>query len=191
MISPAFAQQAGAPASDFSFLIIMVGMLAIFYFLLWRPQRKRQKEHEQLVKNLRRGDRVVTAGGLVGTVSKATEEDEVEVEIANGVKVRVVRALVSSVKAKTEPVKAEKPEKPEKKGKKRKQTADETAADEAKTDEAKTDEAPAEDGKAEDVAEAADSKDAAPADQAEPVAAEEANTADTTTDGPAGEKKSS
>jgi len=133
-ISPAYAQQAGAPAGDFSFLIIMVGMLAIFYFLLWRPQRKRQKEHEELVKNLRRGDRVVTAGGLVGTVTRATDEDEVEVEIASGVRVRVVRALVSSVKAKPEPVKSDKSEKKTKGRKQRDPAKDAAESDAAETE---------------------------------------------------------
>lgn len=167
MISPAFAQQAGAPAGDMSFLIIMVGMLAIFYFLLWRPQRKRQKEHEEMIKNLRRGDRVVTAGGLVGTVVKATEDDEVDVEIASGVKVRVVRALVSQVRAKTEPVKAEKAEKPEKGGKKKKKgeaddtPADETKAEDAKADETKADESPVEEATSESTADEAPKADSA------------------------------
>ncbi len=77
----------------------------IFYFLLIRPQQKRAKEHRQMVENLRRNDQVVTAGGIVGKVTKVGEGDEVEVEIAKDTRVKVVRSTISAVLAKTEPAK--------------------------------------------------------------------------------------
>ncbi len=76
----------------------------IMYFVVLRPQQKRQKEHQDLVKNLRRGDIVVTSGGLVGKVTKLVDDEHVEVEIADGVRVRHVRAMVQGVRAKGEPV---------------------------------------------------------------------------------------
>ena len=76
------------------------------YFLILRPQQKRVKAHAEMVKNVRRGDTVVTSGGLVGKVTKVIDgEDYIEVEIADGVRVRQVRAMVSDVRAKGEPVK--------------------------------------------------------------------------------------
>jgi preprotein translocase subunit YajC len=106
-ISPAFAQSSsindlvglGSP------LPMMVIIVVIFYFLLLRPQQKRAKEHQELVKNLRRGDTVVTSGGLVGKVTKVVDDEQVEVEIADGVRVRQVRSMVTGVRAKGEPVK--------------------------------------------------------------------------------------
>jgi preprotein translocase subunit YajC len=76
----------------------------IFYFLLIRPQQKRAKEHRQMVENLRRGDQVVTAGGVKGKVTKVGE-DEVEVEIAKDIKVSVIKSTISAVLSKTEPAK--------------------------------------------------------------------------------------
>jgi preprotein translocase subunit YajC len=109
-ISPAYAQ--GAP-TGFGFfdpnspLWLMVLILVAMYFLVLRPQQKRQKDHQELVKNLRRGDTVVTSGGLVGKVTKLVDDEQVEVEIADGVRVRQVRAMVTGVRAKGEPVKDE------------------------------------------------------------------------------------
>ena len=73
------------------------------WFLLIRPQQKKLKEHKAMVQALRRGDQVVTQGGLIGKVSKVKDEDEIEVEIAQGVKVRVVKSTVAQVLSKTEP----------------------------------------------------------------------------------------
>jgi preprotein translocase subunit YajC len=104
-ISPAFAQ--GSPVSFFdpsSPIWLMVVVLLIMYFIVLRPQQKRAKEHQELVKNLRRGDTVVTSGGLVGKVTKLVDDEQVEVEIADGVRVRQVRAMVTGVRAKGEPV---------------------------------------------------------------------------------------
>jgi len=103
-ISPAFAQ-AAAPdgASTLTSLLPLVLIFVVFYLLLIRPQQKKMKQHRTMVSALRRGDRVVTAGGLVGTVSKVVSDTELQVEIAEGVKVRVVRGTISEVLSKTEP----------------------------------------------------------------------------------------
>jgi preprotein translocase subunit YajC len=105
LISPAFAQGAPVGFLDPSSPIwLMVAVLLIMYFIVLRPQQKRAKEHQELVKNLRRGDTVVTSGGLVGKVTKLVDDEQVEVEIADGVRVRQVRAMVTGVRAKGEPV---------------------------------------------------------------------------------------
>ncbi|HKL04535.1 MAG TPA: preprotein translocase subunit YajC [Roseovarius sp.] len=83
--------------------IPLILIFAIMYFLLIRPQQKRLKEHKSMVAALRRGDQVVTQGGLIGKVSKVKEEDEVEVELADGVRVRVVKSTIAQVLNKTEP----------------------------------------------------------------------------------------
>lgn len=88
-------------------LIPLVLIFAIMYFLLIRPQQKKLKDHQAMVAALRRGDQVVTAGGLIGKVTKVKDgENEVEVEVATGVNVRVVRSTISTVVSKTEPAKA-------------------------------------------------------------------------------------
>ena len=106
-VSPAFAQAAGAPAGGLlnSMLIPMVLVFGIMYFFLIRPQQKKAKEDQKMRDSLRRGDQVVTQGGILGKVSKVKDEGEVEVEIADGVKVRVVRSTVAQVLNKTEPAK--------------------------------------------------------------------------------------
>jgi preprotein translocase subunit YajC len=77
----------------------------IMYFLILRPQQQKVKQHQAMVKALRRGDTVVTNGGLVAKVTKVVDDDQIEVEIADGVRVRQMRAMVSDVRAKGEPVK--------------------------------------------------------------------------------------
>ena len=85
----------------------LILIFAIMYFLLIRPQQKKVKEHQAMVAAVRRGDEVVTQGGLIGMVSKVKDgENELEVEIADGVKVRVVQNTIADVKSKTEPVKS-------------------------------------------------------------------------------------
>ena len=88
---------------------MLVVMAAIFYFLLWRPQAQRMKAHRAMIDNLRRGDTVVTAGGIVGRITKATNKDdpEVTVEIADNVQIKVVKATLTEVRAKTQPVSTE------------------------------------------------------------------------------------
>ena len=80
-------------------------ILIIMYFMVLRPQQKRAKDQADLVKNIRRGDTVVTTGGLIGKVSKVVDAAELEVEIAPNVRVRVSRPMVTDVRAKGEPVK--------------------------------------------------------------------------------------
>lgn len=102
--TPAYAQAGAAGgAGFFAQLVPLLLIFVIFYFLLIRPQQKRAKEHKQMIENLRRGDQIVTQGGVVGKVSKVKDGDEIEVEIAEGVKVRIIRATVAQVLSKTEP----------------------------------------------------------------------------------------
>ena len=81
----------------------LILIFAIMYFLLIRPQQKKMKEHQKMVSDLRRGDQVVTQGGLIGKVAKVKDDNELEVELAEGVKVRVVRSPIAQVLSKTEP----------------------------------------------------------------------------------------
>ncbi|MEP1518649.1 MULTISPECIES: preprotein translocase subunit YajC [Ascidiaceihabitans] len=85
--------------------IPLILIFGIMYFLLIRPQQKKVKEHAAMVQALRRGDQVVTQGGLIGKVIKVKDDNEVDVEIADGVKVRVVQNTIVTVLSKTEPAK--------------------------------------------------------------------------------------
>jgi preprotein translocase subunit YajC len=108
-ITPAYAQAAGAGQTSLltSGLIPMVLIFAIMYFLMIRPQQKKMKEHKALVEALRRGDQVVTQGGIIGKISRVKDgENEVEVEIAEGVRVRIARHAITNVISKTEPAAA-------------------------------------------------------------------------------------
>jgi len=104
-VTPAFAQSSLLGGDTLGMFIPFVLIIVMMYFLILRPQQKRVKEHNELVKNLRRGDTVVTSGGLVGKVTKVVDDEQIEVEIADGVRVRQVRSMVSNVRAKGEPVK--------------------------------------------------------------------------------------
>lgn len=106
-ISPAYAQAAGGSPAGFgiSQILLLVAIFAVFYFLLIRPQQKRAKEHQAMIKAVRRGDTVVTGGGVIGKVVRVESGEEVVVEIADGVRVRVVSATLSDVRSKTDPVK--------------------------------------------------------------------------------------
>ena len=86
--------------------IPLILIFAIMYFLLIRPQQKKLKDHQAMVNAVRRGDLVVTQGGIIGKVIKVREDGEVEVEIAEGVKVRVIKSTLADVKSKTEPAEA-------------------------------------------------------------------------------------
>ncbi len=107
-VSTAFAQTA-APAAGGTDMIMsflpLILIFVVFYFLLIRPQQKRMKEHKAMLEAVRRGDRVVTGGGIVGTVTKVGTDDEVQVEIAEGVRVKVLRTTISAVLSRSEPVK--------------------------------------------------------------------------------------
>ena len=102
-VSPAYAQDAGAAAAFTSFVPLILIFL-IMYFLLIRPQQRKVKEHQAMVAALRRGDRVVTQGGVLGKVTRVKEGDaEIELEIAPNVRVQVVRSTVAQVVSTTEP----------------------------------------------------------------------------------------
>jgi preprotein translocase subunit YajC len=83
----------------------LILIFAIMYFLLIRPQQQKAKQHKSMVEAVKRGDRIVTQGGLIGKVSKVKDEYEVEVELAEGIKVRVVKATIATVTDRTEPAK--------------------------------------------------------------------------------------
>lgn len=102
-VTPAYAQAAGGAGSAFTSFVPLILIFAIMYFLLIRPQQKKAKEHKAMVEALRRGDQIVTQGGIVGKVSKVKEDGEIEVEIADGVRVRVIQSTVATVLNKTEP----------------------------------------------------------------------------------------
>jgi preprotein translocase subunit YajC len=107
-VTPAFAQAAAPGGGAFDglafqimpFLLIFV----IMYFLVIRPQQRRMKQHRTMLASIRRGDTVVTTGGIIGKVTKVIDEQELELQIADNVKVRVARPMVSDVRAKGEPV---------------------------------------------------------------------------------------
>jgi len=108
VITPAFAQGLGGGGSG-DLVLQLVPFLLIFvimYFLIIRPQQRRVKEHQELVRNVRRGDTIVTTGGIVGKVTKATDDPEIEVEIADGVRVKLVRTMISEVRTRGEPLKS-------------------------------------------------------------------------------------
>lgn len=103
-VSPAYAQTGGgAGGFDLVALLPLVLIFVVFYFLIIRPQQKKMKDHKALVEGLRRGDRVVTTGGIIGTVAKVTGDREIALEIAEGVRVRAVRGMIAEVMARTEP----------------------------------------------------------------------------------------
>lgn len=103
-ITPAFAQEAAVQAPNpFFQLIPFILMAVVFYFLLIRPQQQARKRHQEMVSAIKRGDTVVTAGGLVGKVVKAPDGEEATVEIADGVQVTVVKSTLSDVRSRTKP----------------------------------------------------------------------------------------
>lgn len=107
LISPAYAQTTGLLDQNalVQFLPIVL-IFIVFYFLLIRPQQKKQKDHRAMLEALRRGDRIVTGGGIVATVNRVVSAEEVEVDIASGVRVRLVRSTIASVLAKPDPAAA-------------------------------------------------------------------------------------
>ncbi|MDQ8728825.1 preprotein translocase subunit YajC [Bradyrhizobium sp. LHD-71] len=109
LITPAFAQALGGgdATSLMTSLLPFALIFVIMYFLILRPQQKRVKDHAEMVKNVRRGDTIVTSGGLVGKVTKVVDDDQVEMEISDGVRIRQMRQMITAVRAKGEPVKDE------------------------------------------------------------------------------------
>lgn len=113
MMTPAFAQSAAAAQPGiFEMLMPFILIAVVFYFLLIRPQQKRLKEHRAMIGAIKRGDTVVTAGGLIGKVVRISDDsDEVELDLGNDVKVRALRSTLSDVRGKTQPQAAAKPAK--------------------------------------------------------------------------------
>ncbi|MDZ4134021.1 MAG: preprotein translocase subunit YajC [Paracoccaceae bacterium] len=105
-VTPAYAQAAGGAAGAFTSFVPLILIFAIMYFLLIRPQQKKLKEHKGMVEALRRGDQVLTQGGILAKVVKVHDDGVLEVEIAEGVKVRVLRHTIAQVMSKTEPAAA-------------------------------------------------------------------------------------
>ena len=109
LITEALAQTANAAPTGMSDTIVqlvpIVAMIAIVYFVLWRPQQRRAKEQREMVQAARRGDVVVTTGGVIGKVTKSVDDYEVELEIAPNVKVRLARTGIAEVRARGEPIK--------------------------------------------------------------------------------------
>ncbi len=108
MITPAFAQGLGGGGTNdvLMSLVPFVLIFIIMWFLIIRPQQKRVKSHQEMIKNVRRGDTIVTSGGIIAKVSKVVDDTEIEAEIADGVRVRILKGMVSDVRAKGEPVKS-------------------------------------------------------------------------------------
>lgn len=103
---PAYLPAQADPFGGLGVLLPMLLMVAIFYFLLIRPQQQRAKEHKEMISKVRRGDTVVTSGGFVGRVTKVPDNtDEVEVELNEQMKIRVVKSTLMDVRSKGEPVK--------------------------------------------------------------------------------------
>ncbi len=103
-ISPAYAQATnGGGGFDLISIAPLILIFVVFYFLLIRPQQKRMKDHKSMIAAVRRGDTVVTGGGIIGKVNKVKEDDTVQVEIAEGVRINVMRDTLSAVRSKGEP----------------------------------------------------------------------------------------
>ena len=117
-ITDAYAQAASGAAEGgagmLQFLPLVL-IFVVFYFLLIRPQQRKMKEHKALVSAVKRGDRVITTGGLIGQVHKVVDDNEVQLEIAEGVRVRVLRGSINEVLNRTEPAKAVQDNSPDKK----------------------------------------------------------------------------
>ena len=107
LITPAFAQAAagGDANSMLMSLLPFVLIFVIMYFLILRPQQKKVKDHAELVKNVRRGDTVITNGGLIGRITKVVDDEQIEIEVGDGVRVRQMRQMISGVRSKGEPAK--------------------------------------------------------------------------------------
>ena len=138
-VSPAWAQGAGGGALDgLGGLLPLVLIFVVFYFLLIRPQQKKAKAHREVLATLRRGDRVVTNGGLIGTITRVPNDNELIIEVAEGVKVRVMRGMIAESMSKSDPAPA--------KSKSKKDDADDAEYDDAEDADADdADEAGAED----------------------------------------------
>jgi len=107
-VSQAFAQGAGGTGGDlFAMIVPLILIMAVFWFLLIRPQQKRAKEHQELIQGVRRGDVVATTGGMIGKVARVVDDNEVLLEVADNVRMRFQKQAISEVRARGEPVSAE------------------------------------------------------------------------------------
>jgi preprotein translocase subunit YajC len=108
LISQAYAQTGGAPGGfgGLESILPLILIFVVFYMLLIRPQQKKMKEQREKIAGVKRGDRVVTSGGIVGLVTKEIGDHEVQVEIAEGIRVRVVKGTISDILARGQPVRA-------------------------------------------------------------------------------------
>lgn len=102
-VTPAYAQTTGASPDIFMSILPFLLIFVIMYFLIIRPQRAQLKRRQEMLSNVRRGDTVVTGGGLIGKVTKASD-DELEIDLGGGTKVTAVRGTISEVRVKGEPV---------------------------------------------------------------------------------------
>ena len=104
IINFAYAQAAGASGGQGLLvqLLPLILIFVVFYFLLIRPQQKRVKEHRAMVNGLKRGDEVITSGGIIGTVDRVMEDDRIEVLISNDIKVQVIKSTITSLLKKEE-----------------------------------------------------------------------------------------
>ena len=106
IITPAFAQATSSGGGDLiGALLPFILIFMIMYFMIIRPQQRRMKEHREMVANLRRGDNVITNGGLIGKVTKIIDDHEIQLEISENVRVRLERSAIAHLKSKPEPVK--------------------------------------------------------------------------------------
>lgn len=107
LITPAYAQAAPAAGGTDMLMSLLpfVLIFVIMYFLILRPQQKKVKAHQEMVKSIRRGDTVVTSGGLIGKVARVIDDSEIELQLSEGVKIRQLRGMISEVRAKGEPAK--------------------------------------------------------------------------------------
>jgi preprotein translocase subunit YajC len=133
-ISTAYAQTAGAGDGAFGMggimqLLPIVAIFVIFYFLLIRPQQRKAKEHKALLASVRRGDRIVTGGGILGMVTKVVDEHHVQVEIAEGVRVKVLKSTIADIPSRTAPAQAASARRDDKRSEE--DEADEEAEDES------------------------------------------------------------
>lgn len=103
-----------AAGFDYMSFLPIIFIFGIFYFLLIRPQQKKMRDHQAMLTAIRRGDKIVTNGGLIATVTKLTSDKELQIEIADGVRVRLLRGMVAEVLAKTDAANLEVSDKPEK-----------------------------------------------------------------------------
>ncbi len=104
LITPAFAQGTGGSGSDMLLsLMPFILIFVIMYFLILRPQQKRVKQHADMVKGLRRGDTVVTSGGLIGKITKVVDDSEIEIQVGEDLRVRQMRSMIAEVRTKGEP----------------------------------------------------------------------------------------